>query len=112
MEPDEQEEYSLRAESGLSRRDVIGIGAVAGVGLALSAVPVARYLAPMALTTAGPSVEIPLDSLGVWQAERLLVRGVPSFMLRTPDEIFACSAICSHLGCVTKWNRARRVSLL
>ena len=109
MESDEKDEYSLRAATGLSRRDVIGIGAVTGVGLVAATLPIARYLAPIALTGDGTSEEISIDSLAMWQAQRLLVRGVPSFILRTPDEILACSAICSHLGCVTKWNRTRRV---
>lgn len=109
MESDEKDEYSLRAATGLSRRDVIGIGAVTGVGLVALTLPIARYLAPIALTGDGTSEEISIDSLAMWQAQRLLVRGVPSFILRTPDEILACSAICSHLGCVTKWNRTRRV---
>lgn len=109
MESDEKDEYSLHAATGLSRRDVIGIGAVTGVGLVASMLPIARYLAPIALTGDGTSEEISIDSLVMWQAQRLLVRGVPSFILRTPDEILACSAICSHLGCVTKWNRTRRV---
>jgi cytochrome b6-f complex iron-sulfur subunit len=109
MESDEKDEYSLRAATGLSRRDVLGIGAVTGVGLVALTLPIARYLAPIALTGDGTSEEIAIDSLAMWQAQRLLFRGVPSFILRTPDEILACSAICSHLGCVTKWNRTRRV---
>ena len=109
MDSDEPEEFSLRETAGLSRRDVVGIGVVASVGLVASAVPIARYLAPIAMVSAGGTAEVPIDSLVMWQAQRLLVRGVPSFILRTPDEIMACSAICSHLGCVTKWNRTRRV---
>lgn len=109
MASDEKREDAIPDAVALSRRDVIGIGVVAGVALIASTMPVARYLAPIAVASGGASAEIPIDSLVMWQAQRLLVRGVPSYILRTPDELLACSAICTHLGCVTKWNRTRRV---
>jgi len=103
------DDVELEEENGLSRRELLGIGAVVGVGLVGSAVPVLRYLGPSALAAAAPHFEVPIDMLGLWQAQRLLIRGAPGYLLRTPDEIVACSAICTHLGCVTKWNRTQRV---
>jgi cytochrome b6-f complex iron-sulfur subunit len=96
-------------EAQLSRRDVIGIGLVAGVGLAAGGLPIARYLAPSALGGGASDAEIPIDRLVVWQAERVLVRGAPIYVVRTPDEILGCSAICTHLGCITRWNRTQRI---
>ena len=109
MASDTENDDTISEAVELSRRDLLGIGAVTSVGLVAAAIPIVRFLGPSALAAAGPDLEIPIDSLGMWQAERLLVRGSPAYMLRTPDEIIACSAICSHLGCVTKWNRTRRI---
>lgn len=107
--PDEGAWHETIPEGALSRRDVLGIAAMSGVGLVAAAVPILRYLGPSALSSAGAGVEISVDRLDLWQAERLLVRGRPAYLLRTPDEVLACSAVCTHLGCVTKWNRSRRV---
>jgi cytochrome b6-f complex iron-sulfur subunit len=93
----------------LTRRDVIGIGAVAGAGLIAAAVPLVRYLSPVAISSAGRHIEIPADALELWQPERVLMRGSPGFVLRTPDHIYACSGVCTHLGCIVKWNQSQRI---
>jgi cytochrome b6-f complex iron-sulfur subunit len=93
----------------LSRRDVLALGLTAGFGVVAAGVPVVRYLSPLASAGSAASVALPLDDLALWQAVRVLVRGIPSYVVRTPDEIVACSGVCTHLGCVVKWNRTRRV---
>lgn len=93
----------------LTRRDLMGVGLVAGAGLAAVSYPVLRYLSPAAAGDATRGVEIPVDRLGLWEAERVLVGGLPGFVVRTPDEIYACSGVCTHLGCVVNWQRGRRI---
>ena len=52
--------------------------------------------------------EIPAESLGLWQPKRVIVRGRPGYVLRTPERVLAVSGVCTHLGCVVRWQRARR----
>jgi cytochrome b6-f complex iron-sulfur subunit len=99
---------STLASGELSRRQVIGVGLTIGVGAAAACVPIARYLGPIASAGAAAEVQVPLDRLVVWEAEQILMHGVPCLIVRTPQEIFACSAVCPHLGCIVKWNRSRR----
>jgi len=96
-------------EAGLTRRQVVATGAAAGIGLLAAAVPVTRYLAPVAGVGGDGTAEVPADQLGVWQAERVLVAGRPGFVVRTPDAVHAVSGVCTHLGCVVKWQRSRRI---
>ena len=92
----------------LSRRDALAVGLTVGIGTVAACVPIARYLGPIASAQAAAEVQVPLDRLAVWEAERILMHGAPCYVVRTPDEIFACSAVCPHLGCIVKWNRTRR----
>ena len=108
MVSDEQKAAAATEDETLSRREVLALSLVAGVGFVAAAVPVVRYLSPIATLGSAVSVALPLDDLALWQAVRVLVRGVPGYVVRTPDEILACSGVCPHLGCVVKWNRTRR----
>ena len=54
-------------------------------------------------------IEIPEDDVRLWEAVRVVLRGQPGFVVRTPDRIHACSGVCTHLGCIVRWNRSRRV---
>ncbi len=94
--------------SGLTRRQVLGAGLAAGAGAVVASVPVARYLAPTAAGDAAPRAELPADQVRLWAAERVLVRGRPGFVVRTPEEIYAVSGVCTHLGCIVKWQRSRK----
>ena len=93
----------------LTRRDLMGAGLVVGAGLVAVSFPIMRYLSPAAAGEEARRAEIPVDRLGLWEAERVLVGGRPGFVVRTPDELYACSGVCTHLGCVVNWQRSRRV---
>ncbi len=95
-------------EPGLTRREVLGAGLAAGAGAVVASVPVARYLAPSAHGGAASRAELPADRVKLWAAERVVVRGRPGFVVRTPDEIYAVSGVCTHLGCIVKWQRSRK----
>lgn len=98
-----------RAATGLTRRQVLGVSVVAGGGVVAASFPMLRYLSPAAGRGAEGRAEIPADQLGLWSADRVLVRGRPGFVVRTPDQIYAVSGVCTHLGCIVKWQRSRRV---
>ena len=93
----------------LTRRDLLGMGVTAGTGLVAGAYPLARYLSPVRGGVTTDRVEIPEDQLGLWEAGRVLLRGSPGFVVRTPARIYACSGVCTHLGCIVRWNRSRRL---
>jgi cytochrome b6-f complex iron-sulfur subunit len=96
-------------ELAVTRRTVLCSGAavVGGAGL-LVAVPVLRYLSPPERAESAREVRIPADRLAVWEAERIVLRGRPGYVVRTPDAVHALSATCTHLGCVVQWQRGRR----
>lgn len=70
---------------------------------------IARYLAPVAAGGADALTEIPLDGLGLWQAQRVQVRGRPGFVVRTPNAILGVDGACTHLGCIVHWQQSRRI---
>ena len=96
-------------EPALTRRQVLGAGLAAGAGAVAASVPVARFLSPAAATGAALRAEIPADRVGLWSAQRVLVGGRPGFVVRTPGEIYAVSGVCTHLGCIVRWQRSRKL---
>jgi cytochrome b6-f complex iron-sulfur subunit len=100
----------MAADDGsLTRRKLVerGVIALAGTGLAGS-LPVLRYLSPESVAAAAGPAEIAEDAVGLWQASRLLIGGRPGFVVRTPAGIHAVSGVCTHLGCVVRWQSSRR----
>lgn len=82
---------------------------LAGTGVAApAATAVARYLSPDAAGGGSAGVEFGADELPMWRARRIIVGGRPGFVLRTPDGLRALSGVCTHLGCVVRWQRSRR----
>ena len=96
-------------EPALTRRQVLGAGLAAGAGAVAATVPVVRFLSPSAATGAALRAEIPADRVGLWSAQRVLVGGRPGFVVRTPGEIYAVSGVCTHLGCIVRWQRSRKL---
>jgi cytochrome b6-f complex iron-sulfur subunit len=93
----------------LTRRKLMARGAITLAGTCLGGgVPVIRYLAPPGTEGAAERTEIAADGLGVWEASRILVAGRPGFVVRTPSGIHAVSGVCTHLGCVVRWQPGRQ----
>ena len=95
----------------LTRRRALWAGwwLLAGTGIAApTATAVVRYLSPDAAGRGSAGVELGSDELSIWQARRVVVGGRPGFVLRTPDGLQALSGVCTHLGCVVRWQRSRR----
>jgi len=44
----------------------------------------------------------------VWDARKVAVAGKPVVVVRVEDGFRAFSLVCTHLGCIVRWNRERR----
>jgi cytochrome b6-f complex iron-sulfur subunit len=75
---------------------------------ALLGAPVAGYLRPLDESEATAVAEFHPDEVGLWEAKLVVVRGRPALVVNTGEGFQAVSAVCSHLGCIVKWRKARR----
>lgn len=75
---------------------------------ALVGVPVAQYLRPLDESEATAVAEFHPDEVGLWDAKMVVVRSRPVLVVNTGEGFRAVSAVCTHLGCVVKWRKARR----
>ena len=75
---------------------------------ALLGVPVASYLRPLEPSEASAAAELAPDELEPWDARLVLVSGRPLIVVRTDEGYQALSAVCTHLGCIVKWKKARK----
>lgn len=100
----DEPKHRVTRRSLLDRVIMVGGGAWL-VGISA---PAAVYLWPA--TASGPSQDqIKVGSLSGWpvgEAKMTHNRGEPIVVIReTEEKIKAFSAICTHLGCVVKWDR-------
>ena len=72
--------------------------------------PALSYLWPV--TRRGPAlgmVEVGrVDEIPVWGSKKVVAGGGALFVVRTPKEFKAFSAICTHLGCVVSWDDQKK----
>ncbi len=94
------------------RRDFLCLFIRGGIFATLAGMlfPALTYLWPV--TKSGPSSSLKevgsMDELPVWGAKKIVVDGSVLLLIRTPDEVRAYSAICTHLGCIVGWNEQNR----
>lgn len=102
----------LKADVGpdvLKRRKFLGVltgstFAIAGVGTSITAV---SYLRPNVLFepptkfSAGKPEEIPVGTLIVMPAQKI-------YVMHAEDGFVAMSAVCTHLGCMTRYEEANK----
>jgi cytochrome b6-f complex iron-sulfur subunit len=107
---DTRAELAKPGAAQLSRRSVLesALVAVGGAGLLGAVAPILRYLSPPPDATRSGPIEIPFERLALWEPERIVVAGRPGYVLRMPNGIRAFSGVCTHLGCVVRWQRGRR----
>ena len=100
----------------IPRRAVLDFALRAGFTLVAGgmAVPGALYLWPASRQGPGegPVSAGPADTLAAGSARMVNARGRPVIVLARPDGGYrAFSAICTHLGCVVKWDDATKTIL-
>lgn len=90
--------------------DLVLAGGLAAWGTAM-AVPTAFYLWP-ARSGSGRAVSVsagPVKDFAVGTAKMLQAEGRPVIVIRISEDVFrAFSPICTHLGCLVKWDDATR----
>jgi len=80
----------------------------AAAGAALT-VPGLLYLWPAARGGASEDVEVPnAPTLAPGQSAILQVRGKAVIVVREQTSFTAYSAVCTHLGCLVKWDGSRK----
>ena len=80
-----------------------------------SAYTFVKYLFPpgaLGNEPGGEAVRIPLAELPVGDAKIFRFKGVPSIVVRVSEKsVRALSAVCTHLGCIVKWDGAKEALL-
>lgn len=80
-----------------------------------SAYALVRYLFPpgtLGAEAGSEAVRISLAELPIGSAKVFRYRGAPSIAVRVSEKsVRALSAVCTHLGCIVKWDDAKEVLL-
>ena len=97
--------------SALSRREFLDLlkRGLAFFGLAAITVPVVAYFYPPVLeeTPSEPVLVCPEAELPTGSSQTVRFGRYPALVLNTPDGLRAYSAVCTHFGCVVKWDPGR-----
>ncbi|MBI5183682.1 MAG: Rieske 2Fe-2S domain-containing protein [Nitrospinae bacterium] len=91
-----------------TRRSFLNI--LIGLGFSVLSVltvyPIIRYLWP-SMNSGGTNeswITISLTELPNGKSKVVVIGGKPVIVVRTNEEVFALSAVCTHLGCIVKWD--------
>jgi cytochrome b6-f complex iron-sulfur subunit len=90
-----------------SRRQFIQLGLVT-VGAAWAGTLVQSKFFPQATTQEARPVEFSVSELPVGGIKYITYGGVPSIVIRTTESIKAFSLICTHLGCIVRWEEGNK----
>ncbi|MDT8419085.1 MAG: ubiquinol-cytochrome c reductase iron-sulfur subunit [Desulfuromonadales bacterium] len=95
---------------GKERRTFLGV-LLGGFSVALGAAfgwPVFKFLAPRAGAGEAQQVKVPRDQVTIGGAHFFSYQGRPAVMLQPEAGHFvALSAVCTHLGCIVKWENEK-----
>jgi cytochrome b6-f complex iron-sulfur subunit len=96
---------------GLNRRDFIRLfqRGLAFTGLAVITAPIVAYFYPTNLQET-PSEPVLVGSEGdlpIGTSATVRFGRYPALVLNTPGGLRAYSAVCTHFGCIVKWDAAR-----
>ncbi len=73
---------------------------------------VTRYMWPIEDKGLGGqkgALSIPISDIEAGSSQIMRFRGTPVIVVRSEsDEVFAVSAVCTHLGCIVKWNEDKK----
>lgn len=99
-------EEAAGAPEGASRRGffsmlfgLLSICGLGGVGYA-----VGKFLYPTGSAGSERFTQIPSNELSEWGSKVVLVGGKPVIVVRAGTEVKALSAVCTHLGCIVKFD--------
>ena len=96
-------------EKLISRRTLLNSSLVVTlVGFAAAVFyPIARFLWPSQSSAGGGSqtLSIPVNELGVGDVKMVRFQGTAVAVVRKEDAVYAVSAVCTHLGCIVKWEK-------
>ena len=95
------------SQTAASRRTFLSlILGMLGTAIAAAAgYPIWRFLLPQSGTGEKQTVTLKRDELGSGDATFITYQGRPAVVLQTaPGEFVALSAVCTHLGCIVKWE--------
>lgn len=74
------------------------------------AYPLFRFLLPVESAVKAKSITLPMSQIPVNTTKDLMIGLTPAIILHTRDKGFlAFSKVCTHLGCLVKYDRERRV---
>src|SRR3989338_7701207 len=96
----------------VSRRDFIGSVIQCGLLATLAGMllPALEFILPA--TRRGPATGMKevgrMDDIPVWGSRKVILGGSALILIRTPNELKAFSAICTHLGCIVEWEGPKR----
>lgn len=94
LPPDQRRRYLL-----------VLLGAVGSALAALSAWPLVRFFMPRDTAGGGSAIEIPRNKVPAGSAHFFDFRGRPAVLLQPRSgEFIALTAVCTHLGCIVKWQ--------
>jgi cytochrome b6-f complex iron-sulfur subunit len=108
-------ELAEETSNGKSRRSFLNycIGASSLTLFAFVGYMVGKYMFPpgvLSAETETGTARLALSELPVGSAKVMRYKGEPAIVVRTGDRtIRALSAVCTHLGCIVKWDSAKNM---
>jgi cytochrome b6-f complex iron-sulfur subunit len=84
---------------------VLGLGALASL-----AYPLLRFLSPLAIHLKTKPIVIPTSQIPPGATRNLVVAETPAIIIHREEAGFVVlSRVCTHLGCLVNFNKARRL---
>lgn len=106
--PGSQRELDILLES---RRRFLGrcLAVLGATALGGALYPMVQYLRPWEAGKSFRRVEVALGEIPTGTAKTILYRGFPTLIINTAGSVVAVAAVCTHLGCVVKWQEKRKM---
>ena len=105
-------EDKMQPEKHISRRDFVDLIIKGGLLATLAGMllPALQYILPVVRGgPAGGAQEVGrVDDIPLWEAKKVILGGSAILLIRTPEEVRAFSASCTHLGCLVEWDKNKK----